>query len=115
MAFKRPPTKMANRSQSASASSMLCVVNNMDARFDALYASTTSHNLRRLQQVHQEREHRQVKKEEDRYEAGSRPVEGSSRRTIRGWAISAMATHNLRFMPPENCLEDLCLCFVSCT
>src|SRR5579859_4583315 len=34
---------------------------------------------------------------------GSNPVVGSSRNATAGFPTSAIATHNLRFCPPESC------------
>jgi hypothetical protein len=36
--------------------------------------------------------------------SGSNPVVGSSKNTIRGSPTKLIATDNLRFMPPDNCL-----------
>mmetsp|Transcript_41753 Transcript_41753/g.110126 ORF Transcript_41753/g.110126 Transcript_41753/m.110126 type:complete len:257 (+) Transcript_41753:226-996(+) len=69
------------RSQSASASSMECVV------------STTQRPLVMLEMIL----HKTC------LVSGSRPVEGSSKKTTHGFAMSAMPRDKRRRMPPESC------------
>mmetsp|Transcript_21766 Transcript_21766/g.65238 ORF Transcript_21766/g.65238 Transcript_21766/m.65238 type:complete len:389 (-) Transcript_21766:936-2102(-) len=75
-----PRAMMAVRVQSASASSMECVV------------STTARPTMALRSTAQRR----------RRDTGSRPADGSSRSTTVGSPTSAHATHSLRFMPPDR-------------
>ena len=44
---------------------------------------------------------------------GSSPALGSSSKTTSGSPIKAIATHNLRFIPPLNLHANLCLCRTS--
>ena len=75
-----PPSMIASRSQSASASSRYCVVRNTVVP-RSLIRRTSSQTVSRLD--------------------GSSPVVGSSRNSTSGWCTSADARSSRRFMPPE--------------
>mmetsp|Transcript_48840 Transcript_48840/g.119012 ORF Transcript_48840/g.119012 Transcript_48840/m.119012 type:complete len:200 (+) Transcript_48840:1000-1599(+) len=81
-----PSTKIPSRSHSPSASSMLCVVRKIARDFFA--SLITAHSVRR--------------------EAGSSPVDGSSRYAHSGCPIIEMATLRRRFIPPEKAPARWC-------
>mmetsp|Transcript_13884 Transcript_13884/g.41664 ORF Transcript_13884/g.41664 Transcript_13884/m.41664 type:complete len:379 (+) Transcript_13884:281-1417(+) len=79
-AFSWPAAMMATRVQSASASSMECVVN-----------TTARPTIARRRTVQRRRR-----------DTGSKPADGSSSNTTDGDPTSAHATHSFLFMPPDK-------------
>lgn len=75
---------------SASASSILWVVNTTALVFFYAILPTTDH-MKRL-------------------DSGSIPADGSSKKIIGGLPIIANATHNFRLLPPESVPDGLVLC-----
>ena len=77
-----PPTMMPMRVHSASHSSMLCVVSTTEQDWSWVAIFTITFHM-------------------NRRDTGSIPVDGSSRNTIAGSPMVAMATLSLRLFPPE--------------
>lgn len=88
MHWKFPFTMIPKREDKASAYSIECVVSTTVASLFCVATLAITFHMKRLA-------------------LGSIPVDGSSRNTILGLPIMAIATDSLRLLPPDNVPESL--------